>query len=84
MICFNCYHEKVNVIKVYRNRRIKEGKWVANDKVDTRLISCEKCGQRYLTETVIVYRVGYKNYKTHIENIKSGEQTVIDIDNNYF
>lgn len=80
MICPNCCHERFHIIIVYRNRRMKEGKWVANDKIDTRLISCEKCGQRYLTETIITHRLKYSNYKAYIENIKENTQSEIKFD----
>lgn len=80
MTCLDCFHEKFFVIKVYRNRRIKDGKWVANERIDTRIISCEKCGQRYLTTTIITHKIKYSNYRTFIEDLKDNSQIELNFD----
>jgi len=67
MIC-QCGEEKFNIIKVIRNRRLNKGKFKFNDAVDSRIIICSTCGERYITETRIVYRVTYRNYKTIAQN----------------
>lgn len=82
MICDNCISDDFAVVKVYRNRRMKEGRWVANDNVDTRLVLCNKCGTRYLTETVITHKITYKMYKTFVEGLKDNSQSEINFDNN--
>lgn len=69
MTCKNCLNDKYNVVKVLRNRRFKDGRFVVNDNVDSRFIICSLCGSRFITETWIAHEVIYKNYKPYIKNI---------------
>lgn len=69
MTCKNCDSDKYNVVKVLRNRRLKDGRFFVNDNIDSRFVVCVLCGSRYLTETRIAHEIVYKNYKPYTKNI---------------
>lgn len=77
MTC-QCGEEKFNIIKVIRNRRLVKGKFKCNDAVDSRIIICSTCGERYITETRITYRITYRNYKTIVKNRFTNQECIFD------
>ncbi len=75
MQCTKCGHEKLSVIKVERNRIRRNGIWiVANDK-DTRIVVCDNCGKRYLTETTLMSEVVFNTttLKRYEKSVASGQ-----------
>lgn len=62
MIC-KCGHEEFNVLKVFRNRRIKNGTFKFSDRIDSRIIICKLCGRRFITETFIAGELYNRNFK---------------------
>lgn len=59
MICRKCAGEKFNVIRVQRHAVRRDKGWLWSNDVDSRIILCEECGSRYLTETRIVEEIQY-------------------------
>lgn len=75
MLCPNCSHSFQKVLRTQRERRIRDDKLANADlfgntyysmnkfrytsDIDSRIILCEKCGKRFLTETKIVGVVEY-------------------------
>lgn len=59
MFCQNCSCDKFDTVKVYRNRRFDpiKRRWRYSDNHDTRKVLCVRCGQAYITETVIIDKV---------------------------
>jgi len=59
MFCPNCSCDKFDTVKVYRNRRFDpiKRRWRYSDNHDTRKVLCVRCGQAYITETVIIHQV---------------------------
>lgn len=80
MICPNCGNDKYNVVKVLRNRRMKDGRFVVNDHVDSRFIVCTLCGERYISEAKITHRIVHKNFRTFSKNIFTNQENLFKWD----
>ena len=80
MVCKNCGNDRYNVIKVYRNRRLKDGRFKVNDYVDSRMIICKYCGSRYISESKVTYEILYKNYKSYCQDVNTSEESQLEID----
>lgn len=74
MTCKSCGCDKYNVVKVLRNRRLKDGKFVVNDNIDSRFIVCILCGSRYITETFITHEIVYKSFRQYSKNIVTKQE----------
>jgi len=61
MFCRYCGSDKFIVLKVNRERRydVRRRSYLPDDDIDTRLIVCDVCGRRYITETMIIAEIGY-------------------------
>lgn len=57
MFCPNCSEDKFFTVKVFREKRLKEGKWHIANGYDTRLVVCRNCGCRYYVESTITYKL---------------------------
>lgn len=83
MICDECGYEKLSVIKVYRNRERRSGKWLHNGRRDTRIVICQLCGTIYTATTTLVAKIVMKNHKRYEESLRNGDLNLFD-DNNSF
>lgn len=59
MFCPKCSHDKFTTNRTKRNLiyNQKRRKWIYSDNVDTRYVTCLKCGSTYLTSTEIYLKV---------------------------
>ncbi len=63
MTCGNCGNEQFQVLKCYRNKQRVNGAWKFNQLCDTRIVICNDCGERFLTESFIIAKITYQNFK---------------------
>ncbi len=63
MMCPNCGCDKFTVMKVFRDSVRRNKRWYQKTDADTRYIICDDCGQRYITETKIIAKILYENFK---------------------
>lgn len=78
MVCRECGNEDITVIKVYRNRERKNGKWIFNELKDTRMVICSLCGERFKTTTVMDAVIVMKNHKRYEQDINTGDLNLFE------
>lgn len=61
MFCTKCSQDRFTTIKVFREKRLKDGKWFNSNNHDTRLVVCRNCGRRYYVESVITYSLVFNS-----------------------
>ncbi|MHC1736872.1 MAG: hypothetical protein AB9882_02540 [Ignavibacteriaceae bacterium] len=83
MICDKCGCEKLSVIKVFRNRERRNGKWVHNGRRDTRIVVCQLCGSIYKVTSILDAKIVMKNHKRYEESLRNGDLDLFE-DNNLF
>jgi len=62
-MCEICAGDKFHIIRVFREKRLKDGKWLISNNYDTRLVVCRCCGTRYYEESKLTYKLHYNEQK---------------------
>lgn len=75
MFCSKCSEDKFYTIKVFREQRLKDGKWINSNNYDTRLVVCKNCGTRFYVESVITYKLVY-NAEKNRSNLQKNSDMV--------
>ena len=74
MLCKKCSHDRFDTIRTYRERKFQENKWVSVSDCDTRMIICQRCGARYMTESHLTHKVEFDQGKVKKSIVKLGER----------
>jgi len=75
MVCA-CGNDEFKVIKVYRHRKLKDGRFKVNEHIDSRYLLCKLCGNRYISETILVAALIEKHFKLVSKDIRNQEEFI--------
>lgn len=57
MICKNCQHDELRVLRTFREKRRVKEQWIIDSNTDTRLIMCDQCKSLFFAETIITSHI---------------------------